>query len=339
MSSKFIPAVLLFLALICSLVTAGEENKGAEQKKEQTEQVENEQPEKTQAEKGPETAKEKELPKPKAGQPSQSDQDKKPVKEQKKETGKARKPVVEGKILTAREIIDKSDEVSKLKGSEAVSTMTIFDAKGRERVRKVAQITKLYDNGNTEKKLVRFLSPADVKGTGLLTFDYKKKDDDIWLFMPALRKTRRIISTEKAKNFMGSEFSYSDMSPPVLDDFNYKRLADEKCGEEDCWKVEMIPANEKAAEENGFSKKISLIGKKDYVLRKAVYYDLNAELHKEMNVLKIKELDKANKKYRPVHLTMDNKQNGRKSVLVINKIEFSPGVKDDYFTTRYLERP
>ena len=105
---------------------------------------------------------------------------------------------------------------------------------------------------------MRFLSPEDVKGTGLLTFDYKKKDDDIWLFMPALRKTRRIISTEKAKNFMGSEFSYSDMSPPVLDDFNYKRLADEKCGEEDCWKVEMIPANEKAAEENGFSKKATL---------------------------------------------------------------------------------
>jgi hypothetical protein len=291
MKSKFIPAVVLFLTLICFPAWAQEEKKEPEQKSGQTEQVKNKQPE------------------------------------------------VNDNTLTARQIIDKSDEATKLKGTEAVSTMTIIDAKGRERIRKVAQVTKLYDNGNTEKKLVRFLSPADVKGTGLLTFDYRKKDDDIWLFMPALRKTRRIISTEKAKNFMGSEFSYADMSPPVLDEFNYKRLADEKCGEEDCWKVEMTPVNEKVADENGFSKKISLISKKDFVLRKAFYYDLNAELHKELNVLKIKELDKANKKFKAVHLTMENKQNGRKSVLIIDKLEFSPGVKDDYFTTRYLERP
>ena len=109
---------------------------------------------------------------------------------------------VSAEDLTARQIIDKSEENTKVSGSEAVSTMTIIDAKGRKRVRKVAQVTKLYDNGETEKKLIRFLSPADVKGTGLLTFDYEKKDDDMWLFMPALRKTRRIVSSEKAKSFM-----------------------------------------------------------------------------------------------------------------------------------------
>ena len=106
--------------------------------------------------------------------------------------------------LTAKQIADKSFNATKLAGSEAVSTMTIIDSKGRERVRKIAQVTKLYQNGDTEKKLIRFLSPADVKGTGLLTYDYNDKDDDMWLYMPALRKTRRIISSEKAKSFMGS---------------------------------------------------------------------------------------------------------------------------------------
>jgi len=241
--------------------------------------------------------------------------------------------------LSAKQIAEKSYEATKLAGSEAVSTMTIIDAKGRERVRKIAQAAKLYDNGNTEKKLIRFLSPADVKGTGLLTFDYKEKDDDMWLFMPALRKTRRIISTEKAKNFMGSEFSYADMTPPVLDNFNYSILGEKECTGGECWEIEITPANEEVADENGFSKKISSIGKEDFVIRKAVYYDLDGELHKEMTVKRIKEMDEENHKFRPVHLEMVNKQNKRKSILKVNEIEFNPDVKDEYFTTRYLERP
>ncbi len=240
--------------------------------------------------------------------------------------------------LTAKQIMDKSFGATKLAGVESVATLTIIDSKGRERVRKTAQVTKLYDNGDTEKKLTRFLSPADVKGTSLLIFDYKKKDDDMWLFMPALRKTRRIISSEKAKNFMGSEFSYADMTPPTLDDFNYKKLEEQEIEGTICWEIEMVPVDDDIADENGFSKKISYVAKKDFVIRKAVYYDLDGELHKELAVKEIKELNTKNHKYRPMHMIMVNKQNNRKSILKVDKIQFNPNVKDEYFTTRYLER-
>ena len=240
--------------------------------------------------------------------------------------------------FTAKEIVDKSYEASKVSGSEAVSVMTIIDSKGRKRVRKVAQATKLYDNGDTEKKVIRFLSPADVKGTGLLTYDYENKDDDMWLYMPALRKTRRIISSEKAKSFMGSEFSYADVAPPVLDDFTYKKLGEVKVKDVLCWKIEIIPKNDDVADENGFSKRISFVGKKDFIARKAIYYDLDGELHKELNINKIKEVDPKNHKYRPVDLIMVNKQNGRKSTLIIEKIKVIPDIKDEFFTIRYLEK-
>jgi hypothetical protein len=240
--------------------------------------------------------------------------------------------------LTAKQIMDRSFEARKVAGVESIATLTIIDSKGRERVRKTAQITKLYDKGNTEKRLIRFLSPADVKGTGLLTFDYKEKDDDMWLFMPALRKTRRIISSEKAKNFMGSEFSYADTTPPTLDDFNYKKLGEQEIEGTLCWEIEMVPVDDDIADENGFSKKISYIAKKDFVIRKAVYYDLDDELHKELSVKQIKELDAKNHKYRPMHMIMVNKQNDRKSIMRVEQIQFSPDVKDEYFTTRYLER-
>jgi outer membrane lipoprotein-sorting protein len=240
--------------------------------------------------------------------------------------------------LSAKGIVDRSFQTTKLAGSEMLSTMTIVDSRGRERVRQIATVSKLYDNGETEKRLIRFLSPADVKGTGLLTFDYEDKDDDMWLFMPALRKTRRIVSTEKSKNFMGSEFTYADMTPPILEDFSYEILGEEEVSGISCWKIEMIPVDDDVADENGFSKRVSFIAKQDYVLRKAIYYDLDGELHKELAVEKVKEIDTENHKYRPTRMVMVNKQNGRKSVLDVEEIQFNPGVKDEFFTTRYLER-
>jgi hypothetical protein len=239
---------------------------------------------------------------------------------------------------TAVQIMEKAFHAMKLDGAEAVTTLVIYNAKGKKRVRKTASVSKLYDNGSTEKRLIRFLSPADVKGTGLLTVDYEKKTDDMWLYMPALRKTRRIVASEKAKSFMGSEFSYADITPPQVEDFTHKLLKSEKVNGVDCWVIESIPKNEDIAEENGFSKRISHIGKPDYITRRGVYYDLDEELHKEMTIHKVEEIDKVKHRFRPMHLEMNNKQNNRRSEMIMDKIQLRSDIPDDYFTTRYLER-
>ena len=240
--------------------------------------------------------------------------------------------------LTAIQIVERAQDAIKVKGVQGVSVMRILDEKGRERVRKIRQVTKLYDNGDTEKRLLRFMAPADVKGTGLLTFDYEDRDDDLWLYMPALRKSRRIVSTEKAKNFMGSEFTYSDMTPPALDDFTFNLLGEADVNGTLCYKVEWIPRDEDIAEENGYSRRVTFFGKTDFVIRKAEYDDLDGEPLKELIVYKVKELDPVNHKYRAMHLEMTNKQNDRRSIMINEQLEFNPNIKDDYFTTRYLER-
>lgn len=237
-----------------------------------------------------------------------------------------------------REVADKGKQVTKIAGTEALQTLIIRDDKGRERVRKLAGVTKLYDNGDTEKKLMRFLSPADVKGTGLLTYDYEKEDDDMWLYMPSLRKTRRIVSSEKAKNFMGSEFSYADMTPPNLDDFNFQFISEEKIGDENCYKIEMTPINDDIADENGFSKKYSWFSTSDGVIRKSEYYNFDDELEKILTVTSIKKVDEKNNKYRPTKLFIKNLLNGRESEMIIEKIVLNNSLPDDYFTTIYLER-
>ena len=237
-----------------------------------------------------------------------------------------------------KSIVDKSYKALRAAGFESISTLTIIDAKGMERLRKIEQISKLYDNGRTEKNLIRFLSPADVKGTGLLTFDYEEQNDDLWLYIPALRKTRRIVSNEKSKSFMGSEFSYSDITPPPLDDFQYNAIGNDNANGENCQKIEIIPNSKKIMDENGFSKKIVYIANSNNVMRKAVYYDSNDRLCKEMNVLEIKEIDTVNHKYAPIYMVIENKLNGRKSVIAVDKINFNPDISDESFTPRFLER-
>lgn len=238
---------------------------------------------------------------------------------------------------TGYEIASKADQANKLDGSESVMTLTIINKAGQKRVRKLAAVSRLFEGG-TEKRLIRFIKPADVKGTGLLTFDYSKKDDDMWFFMPSLRKTRRIVASEKAKNFMGSEFTYADIAPSSLDDFTYKVLGSETVDGVDSWILEANPKTEDVADENGYSRRVARIGKKDYVIRRATYYDLDGELHKEFVAKDIKEIDTTKHRFRPLDLSMTNKQNGRRSVMTIDDIKLRTDVPDDYFTTRYLER-
>ncbi len=240
--------------------------------------------------------------------------------------------------LTPREIQKRSLDVTKVDGTESLNTLIIINEKGRERVRKVASLTKLYNNGNTEKKLMRFISPADVKGTGFLTYDYDEEDDDKWIYMPALRKTRRIISSENAKSFMGSEFSYADMSMPTLDDYTYKLLGEKTVFDEKCYELEVVPVNSEVEDENGFSKKITYVGKANFTQRKAIYFNLYGEKEKVMLVKGVIELDKEKHKYRYKLIEIENILNGRKSIFSLDEIKFNPNISDEYFTSRYLEK-
>jgi outer membrane lipoprotein-sorting protein len=235
-------------------------------------------------------------------------------------------------------IMEKSWWAGRIKGLEMLATLTLYSSGGEKRVREIASIAKLYDGGKTSKRLIRFLKPADVKGTGLLTYDYEKEDDDIWLFLPSMRKTRRIVSSEKSKNFMGSEFTYADITPPPVDSFKYKTLKQESEDGTECWVIEVIPKTKDVAEENGFSKKIEWIGQKDYTVRKGVYYDSQGKLLKELTATRITEIDPEEHRFMALKRTMVNKQNGRKSTMEVQKHKLSKEMPDKFFTARYLER-
>jgi hypothetical protein len=224
-------------------------------------------------------------------------------------------------------------------GSEAVVSMTIVNAKGEKRERKITMATQLFDKGQTEKRIYRFLSPTDVKGTGVLVYDYANKPDDVWLYLPALRKTRRIVSSQRSKSFMGSEFSYGDLNVPPLDDYTYKLVREEWYGGETCWAIEVLPKSKDTAASEGYSKKLYWISKATYAVRRGLYFGPDGKLFKELKADNIRKLEGGQARYRAMRMEMINKQNGRRSVFVSEKLAYAPRTKDDYFTTRYLERP
>jgi outer membrane lipoprotein-sorting protein len=240
---------------------------------------------------------------------------------------------------SAREIMDRVSVTRKLAGSEAVVQMGIISSDGQSRDREIAMATKLYDDGKTEKRIYKFLSPAEIKGTGVLVFDYETDSDDVWVYLPALRKTRRIVSSQRSQSFMGSEFTYADMNVPALDDYGYKLLREEAYGGEPCWVIDVLPKTPEVAQGEGYSKKTFWISKDKFALRRGLYYDAKGQLWKELKADDLQLLDPKQKRYRPLRMEMTNKQNGRRSVFTSKKVTFAPAASDDYFTPRYLERP
>ncbi len=236
------------------------------------------------------------------------------------------------KAQTAREISEKSTNAVEFNAMEMLVSLKIYDAKGHVRERSVSTASKEFNR--VTKSMIKFTAPADVKGTTMLIFDYKDKADDMWIYMPALRKTRRIVSSEKSKSFMGSEFTNADMSTPNLDDFNFKILGTEDYNGDPCWKIESTCKNEDIEDENGFSKKVAWISKQDYLCHKIEFYDFDGNLFKVQTIDQYKK--QSNGKYFAFSMTAENVSNGRKSVMNIEKFQTGSSMAENSFSPTML---
>jgi hypothetical protein len=232
----------------------------------------------------------------------------------------------------AREIAERASNSIDMEAMEMVATLSIQDNKGNERVRQIATATKKFDDAT--KTMMKFLSPAEVKGTTMLVYDYKDREDDMWIYLPALRKTRRIVSSEKAKSFMGSEFSNADMSKPNMEDFSYRLLGSETINGKDCWIVESKCLNEDIEDENGFSRKVVYVEKSTYLPQKMEYFDLDDELYKVMTVSDYRK--QSNGSYFAYNMTMENIQTNRKSVMKVDKFQLGSSMSESSFSASNL---
>ena len=235
---------------------------------------------------------------------------------------------------TAEVISSKSTDLISLSSMEMTSTLKIYDSRGNVRERQL--ITYAGKFGDVAKVLVKFTAPADVKGTALLIYDYDDKADNMWIYMPALRKVRRVVSNERGKSFMGSEFSNADMSKPSASDFNYVILGSEKFENNDCWKLVSTCKTKEIQAEQGFSKKISWIDKSNYLCYKIEFYDNANKLHRIELLSKYNKLN--NGKYFAYLMTMENVQNKRKSEIITNSLKTDSKLSENVFSPALLDK-
>jgi hypothetical protein len=233
----------------------------------------------------------------------------------------------------ATQLMNRSGDLTKAGSMSSIITLTMIEKNGTTRKRVISMVTKSYPDGG-EKRLIKFVEPADVRGTSMLIVDNKRSADEMWIYLPALMKTRRIVSSEKGKSFMSSEFSNADLSSPSPSDFTDKHL--QNSGENNLWVIESTPIDKDKADEYGYSKKVSYIATDNLHVKKIEYFNYDNKIFKTMEIKAIQTLEGG--KYIVKDMIAKNLLNGRSSEIRLDNIVTNTAVEDSFFSLQNLER-
>jgi outer membrane lipoprotein-sorting protein len=236
--------------------------------------------------------------------------------------------------LTGRQIMDRVEVQNDSNDEISTIIMTLINRQGKKRVRKLSNWSKKIDDRN-DKRFSRFVSPSDVKGTSVLTIERSDRDDDQWLYLPALRKVRRISSSDKTDHFMGSDFTFEDIQSEDLEHFRYQIVDEETLDGQECWVIEAVPVTEKKLKETGYDKRQIWVRKDNFVIIQTKYWNRKGEYFKLLRAYDVVKLDEGI--WRPSRIDMEDFKAKHKTILEFKDRKLNTGVSDDVFTERNLK--
>ena len=238
----------------------------------------------------------------------------------------------------ARAIMEKVEARDDGDNQTSDMEMILIDKRGNRRIRKISSFSK--DKAEDTYRLMFFRHPADVKNTAFLTWDYDDpdRDDDQWLYLPALRKTKRIASSDKSGSFMGSDLTYADMTDRNLADYDFFYKKEMAVKGIKAWLIESIPRSKKVIKETGYTKSLLIVRQDNYVVIRAVHWVKDGGYLKYIDVKTLeqiegiwvsKEMDVTKKK---------DKKRVHKTILKLNNVKFNQDLDMDMFTVRRMEK-
>ncbi len=186
--------------------------------------------------------------------------------------------------------------------------------------------------GDGDKSMSIFDKPADVSGTAFLTFSHAIKPDEQWLYLPALKRVKRINSKNKSGPFMGSEFAYEDLASQEIEKYTYKYLRDEPLNGVDCFVIERYPAYE----HSGYTRQLVWVNKDKYVAEKIEFYDRKNDLLKTLVNSGYQQY--LGQYWRASEMIMENHQTGKSTILKWQNYQFKTGLEDKDFSRNSLKR-
>ena len=216
-------------------------------------------------------------------------------------------------------------------------TMKLFDRQGRTRERSLV-VTGLRGNAaRGDRVLIRFLSPNDIKGTGLLVWEHEKGEDERFLYLPALARVRRIAGSEKQESFVGSDLSYEDIGGRELDDYDYAFVQRDATwtGPDGrsypAWQLESRARDAQAA----YPRSVSLVRKDNFVVVGADIFNRRNEREKRYDV---RRLEQSNGIWTASDVVMVNELQRTRTEMVVTRAQYNVGLSENDFTRRVLEQ-
>lgn len=242
----------------------------------------------------------------------------------------------QGPPSTGREVMERYAEQDRTRDSRLTLSMMLVDAKGRERRRKLSMATRTRQDG-TRMQLIRFLEPADIEGTGFLSIENSGREDDAWLYLPALRRVRRIAGTDKRDSFVGTDFTFEDLEPEVLDDHAYTLVREDSVDGMATWVVEAVPVDARRAEASGYGRRELWITQDHALLVQARLYDREGEYVRRLTAGDPRAVPGSGK-WRTYRIVMEDVREASRTRLEIEDLRIDQGVDPALFTERYLRR-
>ncbi|MDA3941646.1 MAG: outer membrane lipoprotein-sorting protein [Spirochaetia bacterium] len=230
---------------------------------------------------------------------------------------------------TAREIMDLLKQQDRGKSTHALVNMDLIDKRGNLNTR----VLELYSKENTEGKLnsmIVFHRPSSIKNTRFLTIGHSDKVPEQWIYMPALKRIKRITTSDADQSFLGTDFTYADMGVNDIDKATYLLLKEEKLSGIECWVIETIPIKSAGSD---YSKKISWISKEMLLPVYVEMFDKNGELIKKLTTDNIKQIQGY---WTPLVSMMENIKTGHSTRLTMDKIVYDENLPDGIFTSQFL---
>jgi hypothetical protein len=212
-------------------------------------------------------------------------------------------------------------------------TMRLVSKDGGERVREMTMTRRNVKEGGEQRYFIFFHRPPDVRDFAFLVWKYPGRDDDRWLYVPALKLVRRIAASDKHTSFIGSDFSYEDVSGREPEDDNHKLVREDKAAGRDAWVVESVPREAGSAD---FSRKLSWIDKATWLPLKEEYFDRRGDLARVFTAEELKEVQGF---WTVTKRVTKNVQSGHWSEAVLADVRYNLKLSPDLFSERALRAP
>lgn len=215
------------------------------------------------------------------------------------------------------------------KDSRAEIKMLLIDKSDQKRFRTLVFYTKKF--GKTSKTYTRFTSPANIEGTSFLTWENEGREDDQFLYLPALQRVRRVVSSQKSNRFVNTDYTYEDLQTRQVAADTHKLLKAEKWKDHPCWVLESIPVK---PDETQYGKRISWIAKDSYLPVKSEYYDKKNKLIKVFSALSVKQISGI---WTVMESEMKDLKKQHRTLMKTTGIRYNGNIQDRVFTTGYMQ--